>query len=155
MAALGLGPLAFGVAKLPPRLCRPPRAGVTPPIDTLDGLGVVVLAVRLFGTDRALSSCFAVIPIYLLARDPTVILLSAITPLLLVLFPKSVRTGRASSSGLSLCMSAMPKRPLTELETARVTRAGVVVVGLDICGSSEGVARPCREYDACDEASER
>lgn len=143
IALLGRGPLALGVATLPPKLCRFDRAGVTPPIETLDGFGVVVLAMRGFEPARALSSCLAVIPMYLLARDPAVILLSAMTALLLVLLPSKVRTGRACPSGLSSYLSATPIRCCTALETDRVVvRAGVVVTGLVTWASYEGVARP-------------
>ena len=56
----------------------PVRAGVTP-IETRDAFGVVVVLEVRSLTDalrvpaRAPSSCFAVMPMYLLARDPAVI----------------------------------------------------------------------------------
>ena len=155
IAVLGLDTFGFGVMN-PPRLCLPDRAGVPPPIDTRDGLGVVVLALRPFVPARAWSSCFAVIPTYLLARDPTVILASATTALLLVLFPSMDRTGRVSSRELSSCWSSGPSLPLTELEIVRVERLGVDAAGLVIWESNDGVgARLCREYEAWEEARDR
>ena len=138
IAVLGLGTFGLGVVN-PPRLCLPDRAGVAPPIDTRDGLGVVVLALRPFVPARTWSSCCAVIPTYLLARDPAVILGSAMTALLLVLFPSMDRTSRGSSRGWSSCLSSRPSLPLTELETARVERIGVVAAGLVSWGSNDGV----------------
>ena len=115
---------------------------MAPPIDTRDGLGVVVLKASDFTevfNDPALaeSSCFAVIPIYLLARDPAVILLAAMAALELVLVPSSVLVGRKSSSVWAGGF---------EVETIRDARAGVVVVGR--IGRSMGVARPWSEYEA-------
>ena len=138
---------------LPPKLCLGPLTGVTPPppIDIREGFGVVVLPAKpltdtLSEPERASFSCLAVIPTYLLARDPAVILLSM--ALVLVLVPKRVfRGGEVSSK---------PIRPLTEVDTARETRRGVVVVGLGRAGSTfDGVCRPESWKDAFVEARDR
>ena len=100
-------------------------------MEILEALGVVVVLSRKFLTDafkdpaRALSSCLAVIPRYLLARDPAVIA----GAFELVLAPSMVLTGRASSS------------LRVALETVRVIRPGVVVLGRDL---PEGVILPLR-----------
>lgn len=117
-------------------LCRG-RTGVTPFMDTRGALGVVVVLSRSVRTDelsvpaRALSSCFAVMPRYLLARDPAVMFVP--TPAFVdVLVPRSVFVGLDSSSSSSA-------RPRTEVEIIRAPRPGVVVMGR---GRSEGVMRP-------------
>ena len=97
-ALLALGTRARGVAKLFPRLCLG-RPGVGPPTDTRGALGVAApLTDAPRFPERACPSCFAVMPMYLLALDPAVILLSAIAAFELELLPKSVRTGLESSS---------------------------------------------------------
>lgn len=134
VAVLALGPFARGVTSELPRLCRAERAGVTPaiPIDTREALGVVVLVLtpRLRTEackppDLALSSCLAVMPMYLLAREPAVILLS-IPAFVEVLVPSRVFCGLS---------------PLSLSAIRRVTtraRAGVLVEGRE----ADGVARP-------------
>ena len=124
------------------------------------GVVAVVLAPRPL-TDaesvpaRALSSCFAVIPIYRLARDPAVILLSK-PALALVLAPRAVRVGGRSTSSSPTTLG----RAFTAPETALAVRAGVVVEARilrskDGVARPEGVALPLSEYEADEEARER
>jgi hypothetical protein len=91
----------------------------------------------------------AVIPTYLLARDPAVILPS-MRELELVLVPRRVRWGRGSSSGIGTVVRALK----AEETTRDPARLGVVVVGLE-WESRDGVARPLREKDALDDARDR
>jgi len=139
----------LGVAKLPPMLCRG-RTGVTPFIDTRGAFGVVAVLSLSDRTDalsvpaRALSSCFAVMPRYLLARDPAVMFVP--TPAFVdVLVPSSVLVGLASSS-------SSIARPRTDVEIVRAARPGVLVIGR---GRSDGVIRPERLYDAREDAKDR
>lgn len=146
MAVLALG-LAFGVNILPPILCLGRVAGVFIPIDTLDAFGVVAV---LFSTpltlaprvpSRADCSCFAVIPIYLLALLPAVIL--ALEGVFVdVELPSSVRAGREGSGKGSV-------GGRREVDTVR-DLPGVAVDGR--IRSEAGVIRPlCRlDWDACD-----
>lgn len=76
------------------------------PIDTRETLGVWPLTVEVLAASfdagvvvpaRALSSCLAVMPMYLLAREPTVIR-ESMPALAFVLLPRAVRAGVASSS---------------------------------------------------------
>ena len=118
-------------------------------VATRIALGVVVVLSRRPLTEalkvpaRAVSSCFAVMPKYLLARDPAVILLGG-TALVEVLVPSKVRAGRASSSSVG--------RVRLAAEGVRTARPGVVTAGR---GRSDGVMRPEMENEACDEARER
>jgi hypothetical protein len=71
-----------------PILCREARPGVEIPIDCLVGFGVVLRTeADRFTPLLASPSCFAVIPTYLLALDPAVMLGPAFTA---VLVPSAV-----------------------------------------------------------------
>ena len=113
------------------------------PMDTRDALGVLTFA----RTDAlsvpflALSSCLAVMPTYLLARDPAVMPKPALAD---VLVPSAFLETRGSSSSSPLLMPAR-------------AREGVVVTErwADGVARPEGVARPWSGYDAWDEASDR
>ena len=94
-ALLALGALGRGVIILVPRLCRG-RAGVGPPSDIRGAFGVAPPFVETINEPFRCSSCFAVIPRYLLALEPAVILLSAMAAFELELFPSSVLTGPSS-----------------------------------------------------------
>ena len=153
-ATLARGTLGLGVAKFPPTLGRA-RTGVAPPIDTRDAFGVVVVLSLRFFTDefsvpaRTLSSCLAVIPTYLLARDPAVIFGVDTVVLVLVLVPSSVLAGRPSSSlALGLRAPYAARRP------------GVVDGGrpkvVDDDRTPEGVALPLMiPCEACEDAMDR
>ena len=137
-AVLARGTFARGVMSELPILCRP-RPGVDI-ADTLVGLGVVLRT----ETDRlalllASPSCFAVIPTYLLAREPAVIAGPALAA---VLAPRRV---------FGVVSSASMRRVTTR------GRAGVVIVERlpDGVARPEGVALPCSENEACDDASDR
>jgi hypothetical protein len=122
-----------------PILCRGPRPGVEKPIDCLVGFGVVFrteadkLALLL-----ASPSCFAVIPTYLLALDPAVILGPALTA---VLAPSMV-----------FCTSPSIRRVTTLGRGPGVLTDGREAEGV---ARPDGVARPCSEKEAWDDASER
>jgi len=137
-AVLARGTLARGVMSELPILWRGPRPGVDIPIDCLVGFGVVFLT----DADRltpllASPSCFAVIPTYLLALDPAVILTPALAA---VLAPSIV-----------FCASPSIRRV-----TTRGRGPGVLTGGRDAEGVArpdgvalpDGVARPCSEKEA-------
>lgn len=76
------------------------------PIDTRETLGVWPLTVEVLAAsfeagvvvpERALSSCLAVMPTYLLAREPAVIR-ESMPALAFVLLPRATRGGSVSSS---------------------------------------------------------
>lgn len=142
---LARGALARGVMSELPILCRPPRPGVDIPIDCLVGFGVVFLT----DADRltvllASPNCFAVIPTYLLALDPAVILGPALTA---VLAPSIV-----------FCASPSMRRVTTRGRGPGVLTGGRDAEGValpDGVARPEGVALPCSEKEACDDASER
>lgn len=116
------------------------------PIDTREAFGVELRndALR-FELLFASPSCFAVMPTYLLARDPAVIPTPAFAE---VLLPRRV-FGTGSSPSM---------RRVTTLG-----RAGVVALDLAADGVArpegvarpDGVARPCKENEAWEDASER
>ena len=150
MALLALG-RARGVASGPPILGRAVLAGVAVPIDILDTFGVAVLAVNLMDAvrvpDRADPSCFAVIPRYLLAREPAVILLAAMAAFELVLLPRGVLIGPSPPSGKGCSsLKSLVVAPLAEVDTVRAL-PGVADAGR-IALSKRGVSRPVEVWNA-------
>jgi len=135
---LARGTLARGVMSELPILWRGPRPGVDIPIDCLIGLGVVFLT----DADRltpllASPNCFAVIPTYLLARDPAVMLTPALAA---VLVPSIV-----------FCTSPSIRRVTTRGRGPGVLTGGREAEGVarpDGVARPEGVARPCKEKEA-------
>lgn len=136
---------ARGVTREPPRLGLPDLAGVATPMETLEALGVIVLAFSpLTEALRLLvlvaSSCLAVMPTYLLALEPAVILLAAMAAFELVLFPSRVFVGR-SSDKLGASLSLKPPAPRMADETVR-TFPGVTLAGRAAGRSNPGVSLP-------------
>lgn len=133
----------MGVAKDPPKLGLPIRPGVVVPI--LVALGVTAEVLELdpspleaaagpFVPEARASSCLAVMPRYLLARDPSVMLAAACAALL---------PDAAGSSSVFLGVRA---------DVDRVPKLGVVAPLRAL--SEAGVARPDAEYDDVKERCE-
>jgi hypothetical protein len=114
-------------------------------METLEALGVIVLAFSpLTEALRLLvlvaSSCLAVMPTYLLALEPAVILLAAMAAFELVLFPSRVFVGR-SSDKLGASLSLKLPAPRMADETVR-TFPGVTLAGRAAGRSNPGVSLP-------------
>lgn len=97
---------------------------MAPPIDTLEAFGVVAAPIvrveaSSAGAVRAESSSLAVMPRYLLALEPAVILLAAIAAFVLVLLPRTVFAGRSISPAPAFASDARGLTTRAAEETVR------------------------------------